>query len=291
MPDPVLVLPTDVSRQILLLAIPSHPIPCRIEAPRLYLSINKQWKRFARSVPELWVACHLEFQPKPHKCHCPHTVQYNVAHMKQWFRRSQELPLYITLSGCVQDLWAIKAVWDYAQRIQRLDIRTFSDIREWGEPEYWDERSVFALTATLPNIALPILEHLTIRGSWIAPATWPSISHLLRLCPNLRELRFLEVHLGPDDEDWLGWRERQESRIAVPGEGEEEELTKIGLPHLRCLEVMDPDAGNRAQLIRYVQDWIQAPVVSAFTDLKSLLAAHRISVSVPFLGSPIVVKD
>jgi len=59
--DPVARLPLEISSQIFLQCLPSHPKPRPQTTPMLLLNVCNAWTVIALSTPALWASIHLDF--------------------------------------------------------------------------------------------------------------------------------------------------------------------------------------------------------------------------------------
>ncbi|KAJ7700806.1 hypothetical protein B0H17DRAFT_212247 [Mycena rosella] len=164
--DPVARLPLEISSEIFIQCLPSHPQPGAGHIPMLLLYVCHAWKEITLGTPALWAAIHLVF---------PRANGFKKG-WETWLERARNHPISISFHNGVASM-----AGQPAHQLKNLEIYA----------DFYDGK--FALPTDMGP--LPSLETLTI-GSLTQCVYFSRAfsAHqtlkFLRLAPNLRECTF-----------------------------------------------------------------------------------------------------
>ncbi|KAJ7653383.1 hypothetical protein B0H17DRAFT_1214734 [Mycena rosella] len=161
--DPVARLPLEISSEIFIECLPSHPSPDARHAPLLFLTVCNKWADIALATSQLWASINLDDQRSG-----PPSL------LETWLKRAGSRALSISVPHKITgEISAV--IGRQAERLRDLKI-------------YHDDYDI----SLLSKAGFPFLETLTMSGLDTDQFSCNAVgtTNILRACPNLVECTF-----------------------------------------------------------------------------------------------------
>ncbi|KAJ7653381.1 hypothetical protein B0H17DRAFT_1100900 [Mycena rosella] len=169
--DPVARLPLEISSEIFIESLPSHPSPDARHPPLLFLTVCNEWADIALATTELWASINLDDQRSG-----PPSL------LETWLKRAGSRALSLSLPPkIIGEIYPI--IGRHADRLRDLKM-------------YHDDDDISLISTT----GFPFLETLTmssIDANRFGRSTIGTIN-ILRACPNLVQCTFDNVFCDDD---------------------------------------------------------------------------------------------